>query len=82
MVRPVFVSRTGTARRLAAWALLLALALFAASSCVAPPRQEFTIGPCATCLSTGRLGRQSCPTCQGLGFIRVQYSYPVIDPVK
>ncbi|MHC5035754.1 MAG: hypothetical protein ACYTHM_00430 [Planctomycetota bacterium] len=60
-------------------ACLLACCLL---SCQPAQTRYTTIGPCATCEGSGMFGLRACPSCQGLGFIRVRYPYPVTDPVK
>ncbi|GEM_PF-2956984 len=51
-------------------------------SCQPAGSQTLAVGRCATCQGTGKIGKRTCPTCGGLGYVRVQYSYPVIEPVK
>jgi hypothetical protein len=69
------------------WRLIavLLLALFASAalpSCAPMETGPPAMAPCATCQATGTFGKRSCPSCRGMGFIRVIYRYPVIDPVK
>ena len=70
--------------RLAALGLLLAALLVLCASCTAPPSgdEEFAVGKCAVCQGSGMCFRSCCPSCRGLGYVRVKYSYPVIEPVK
>lgn len=61
-------------------AALLLAGLFA--SCQTVEDYDPSIGPCTICNGTGRFGAGLCPTCRGLGYVKVRYSYPVTDPVK
>ena len=64
--------------------ILLAALLAAASlpSCTPVQTGPPAMAPCSTCKGSGVFGPRSCPSCRGIGFVRVVYRYPVIDPVK
>ena len=54
----------------------------ALQSCKPVDPRPPTMGACATCQGSGVFGPRSCPSCQGLGFIRIHYRYRVIEPMK
>lgn len=74
-----------THKRAFAWkAVLVVLVLMAClvASCRPLEPDYVSHGSCAICDGTGRFGEKICPSCQGLGYIRVRYAYPVIEPIK
>jgi hypothetical protein len=66
------------------WLAVAILAALAAGavSCQPLEPKRMTIGACATCGGTGTFGARTCPTCKGLGYVHVEYSYPVPDPYR
>ncbi|MHC4599761.1 MAG: hypothetical protein ACYS47_12220 [Planctomycetota bacterium] len=64
--------------------ILLAAVLAAAALPACTPIQTGppAMAPCSTCNGSGVFGPRSCPSCRGIGFVRIVYRYPVVDPVK
>ena len=76
------MKNSGVMGGIAALAAALILGSCMLASCGPPQTREYCMGTCVVCGGSGVFRGQSCPSCRGLGYVRVRYSYPVIDPRK